>query len=65
MRQLQDENIDLQNDETIILAGNDYHKFLTAYLGKYILPYSEAGCRGIGEILKFLNTNINKLITDK
>ena len=46
--------------EIIILAGKDYYKFLTAYMGNYILPYREAGCRGIGEILKFLNTNINK-----
>lgn len=59
-QQLQDENVDLSNDEIIILAGKDYYKFLTAYMGNYILPYREAGCRGIGEILKFLNTNINK-----
>lgn len=55
LHSLQMENINLQNDEFVILAGERYYKFIINGIRHYQLPYNG---KRIGEILKFLNISI-------
>ena len=60
LQSLKKEGIDLNKDNIIILAGENYWKYLAPHLGNKSLPYRENNCKGIGYILKFLNDEINK-----
>ena len=55
---LQKEGIDIKRDRIIILAGKSYWQYLVPQLANISLPYVEAGCKGIGHILKWLNEQI-------
>lgn len=60
LQSLKKEGIDLNEDSIIILAGENYWKYLVPQLGNMCLPYRENHCKGIGYILKFLNDEISK-----
>lgn len=57
---LLNENVDLQHDEIIILAGHNYSRYLTSKIANCRLPYRENKCKGIGYILKFLKNEIGE-----
>ena len=55
--QLIQEGCKLQNDEFIFLTGRDYYIHLLPYLNNYMLPMANAGCRGYGDMLHWLQNH--------
>lgn len=60
MKSLRNEGIDPQRDEVIILAGQNYSRYLAPQIAHCRQPYRENGCKGMGYILKFLKDEIEK-----
>ena len=60
IEQMKSANLDLEKDEFIFLTGKDYYKYLmgNGVCQNYILPYKDNGCRGNGDILKWLKSKI-------
>lgn len=55
--QMKQAEFDFNNDEFIILAGKNYHKYLIDSDFKNVV-YPYAKCKGIGYILQYLNKQI-------
>lgn len=55
LEQLRDKELDLNNDHFVILAGNNYRKYLLHHISHYELPLE--GMR-IGEQLSFLKRSV-------
>ncbi|OEF98818.1 hypothetical protein BHF71_10320 [Vulcanibacillus modesticaldus] len=55
LKQMKDKGLDLKNDHFIILAGNNYRKYLLEHFSNYEIPLE--GMR-IGEQLSFLKGSI-------
>ena len=60
-KQIINENIDLNNDQIYVLAGKKYHEYVFDKSNtSNNIHYPYFGCKGIGYILNFLKTEINK-----
>lgn len=60
LEQMRSEGLNLESDELTFLTGKAYYKNLIGE-GKcenFILPFVESQCKNQGQILKFLNTQI-------
>ena len=53
---IKQKGINIDETDFVILAGKVYYQYIIPHLSHKTLPYE--GCKGIGEILRFLNSKI-------